>query len=150
MFNVADIVDVVRAMCGLEKSEDNAEVDYGQMRSREMAWFVTGHGPFNEYLYRFCGDPSETPEHLLFDCRQQHTQDLKELEAKYVVREISFVQLQLLQFTPTLFRDLSADTDLLLQVELASLHGLPALRLTLLTRSRLVDTRRVTRELWDF
>ena len=47
MFNVADIVDVVRAMCGLEKSEDNAEVDYGQMRSREMAWFVTGHEPFN-------------------------------------------------------------------------------------------------------
>ena len=49
LFNVADIVDVVRAMCGLETNADSAEaeVDYGQMRSREMAWFVTGHEPFN-------------------------------------------------------------------------------------------------------
>ena len=105
LFNVVDIVDVVRAMCGFGTNADGAEtdVDYGQMKSRELAWFITGHGPFNAYLHRFnlseseicrfCGDHSETPEHLLFDCRrfeQQHTSDLRELEAKakFVVREI--------------------------------------------------------------
>lgn len=75
--------------------EARHEVDYGQLRSRELAWFITGHGPFAVYLFRFnlinddtcrfCGDERESPEHLLFDCRQferQPTNDLKELEAK--------------------------------------------------------------------
>ena len=106
LFNVEDIVTTVKAMCGQPtdaNGEERLEVDYGQLRSRELVWFITGHGPFAVYLFRFnladedtcrfCYEERETPEHLLFDCRrfeQQPTNELRELEAKarYITIEI--------------------------------------------------------------
>ena len=62
---------------------------------REIIWFLTGHGPFRSYLYRFglwdltscrlCKSyQTETPEHLVRECEQAErptdASDIKEVE----------------------------------------------------------------------
>lgn len=87
-------------------TEDNRILE--QIKYKETLWFLLGHGPFKEYLFRFnltenpycrfCDkeDNIESAEHLIFECERFRTDnllinDLLELEERVqeIVREIN-------------------------------------------------------------
>ena len=80
-----------------EQGYDERFAVLDECRSREVLWFYTGQGPFRSYLgkvglapsleCRFCGADLESPEHLVYSCKNfEHLQidhlDLDALCAK--------------------------------------------------------------------
>ena len=78
-------------------------VNYGQVRCKELIWFIVDHGPFRSYLFRFnladddtcrfCLEDVESPSHLLFSCCKfdrfpsNNVEEL-EMKSKYITIEI--------------------------------------------------------------
>ena len=106
LFQVIELDKNLDLLCKFDKEErmkryeeelmrNGSDVDYSEVRRKELIWFVIGHAPCLAYLKRFhlaeddicrfCAMEIEDPEHLLFNCtefKDLKNSNLKELEMK--------------------------------------------------------------------